>query len=100
MFHNEIEGYSLSKPPLQKFLAVFFQDTEDLPVLEAKIQKAKRLIRNSGSGVLEIHSQGSSLLARLFSLIYLGDWVSYELALLRGVNPLQIPNIALLKKKD
>lgn len=99
MFHNEIEGYCLSKPMPQKFVAVFFRDADDPPALETKIQKAKRLAAKAGSRVLEIHSRGKSLLARLFSLIYLGDWVSYELALLRDVDPLRIPNISLIKGK-
>ncbi len=99
MFHNEIEGYCLSKPPAQKILAVFFRDLGEGPLLEKKIQQAKQLVKKSGARVLEIYSQGRSLLARLFYFIYLGDWVSYELALLRGVDPARIPNISLLKGK-
>jgi glucose/mannose-6-phosphate isomerase len=38
-------------------------------------------------------------LARLLSLIVLGDWVSYYLASLRGVDPWTIPAIDELKQR-
>jgi glucose/mannose-6-phosphate isomerase len=44
-------------------------------------------------------SQGDSLLARMFSLIHLGDWVSYYLAVLNGVDPMPVPVIENLKKE-
>ncbi|HFE52881.1 MAG TPA: bifunctional phosphoglucose/phosphomannose isomerase, partial [Bacteroidetes bacterium] len=42
---------------------------------------------------------GTSVLARMFSLIVLGDFVSYYLAILNRVDPTPIENIDLLKKR-
>jgi len=47
--------------------------------------------------VLEVESEGQSLLARMFSLIYLGDWTSYYLAILNGVDPTPVKVIEYLK---
>ena len=35
----------------------------------------------------------------MFSLIYLGDWVSYYLAILNRTDPTEIPNISRLKQE-
>jgi hypothetical protein len=35
----------------------------------------------------------------MFELIYLGDWTSYWLALLNGVDPTEIPLILRLKSE-
>lgn len=98
MFHNEIEGWRFPAALVKKSSAVFFKDTEEKNPFEKKIQFAKKAIQKTGAEVVEISSEGKSLLARLFSLIYLGDWVSYELALLNQVDPLSIPTIEGLKK--
>ncbi|MEK9135578.1 MAG: SIS domain-containing protein [Bacteroidota bacterium] len=42
-------------------------------------------------------SEGTSLLARIFSLVYLGDWVSFYLALLHNVDPTPVKVIDYLK---
>jgi glucose/mannose-6-phosphate isomerase len=98
MFHNEIEGWKAPKAFVQKSLAVFFCDSGDPAWIRKKEAAALRIIRGSGGKAEQIFSQGKSQLARIFSLIVLGDWVSYELAVRYGVDPIAIPNIDILKK--
>lgn len=98
VFHNEIEGWSHPSDIIRKSAAVFFTDRDDATWLAPKIKAAAKLIQKNGAKVFEVPSQGKSVLARLFSLIVLGDWVSYELALLNGVDPLAIPAIEAVKK--
>ena len=43
--------------------------------------------------------RGEGRLARLLSLIYLGDWVSYYLALLRGADPWAVPVLEEVKRR-
>ena len=47
--------------------------------------------------MIEIESQGKSLLSRMFYLIQLGDWTSFYLAMLNGVDPTPIKVIDYLK---
>ena len=47
--------------------------------------------------IFEVFSEGKNVLARIFSLIYIGDWVSYYLALLYEKDPLIIKSIQFLK---
>jgi glucose/mannose-6-phosphate isomerase len=98
MFHNEIEGWRFPKEILKRSAAVFLKDEDDPEWLAPKIRAVQAMIRKAGALVMEIPSEGRTLLGRLFSLMALGDWVSYELALLNGVDPLGIPAIESIKK--
>ena len=58
-----------------------------------------KLAGQSGIQVLQAISEGKNRLARLFSLIYLGDFVSYYLALLKGVDPTPVASLDYLKRE-
>lgn len=47
---------------------------------------------------IEVKSEGKSLLARMFYMIYFGDWVSYYLAVRQKVDPVKNDNIDYLKR--
>lgn len=98
MLHNEIEGWKYPPAIIKKSSAVFFSDQFDPLWLRRKIQAAQKTIKRAGADVLEIKSDGHSLVARLFFLLVLADWVSYELAVLNKVDPVSIPVIESLKK--
>ncbi len=98
IFHNEVEGWRFPKDVIRRSLALFLRDREDSPFFEKRRKLIAKYIRDQKAETLEIKSSGRSPLARIFSLISLGDWVSYELALLNGVDPMKIPVIEALKK--
>ena len=99
-FHNEIEGWHGPASLIHKSTAVFFADRDEPAWILRKRKVAGRLISKRGGRVMEIKSCGRSPLARIFSLIVLADWVSFELAQRCRVNPLAIPNIDTIKKID
>ena len=98
MFHNEIEGWEFPGQMLKKHFALFLTSKGSPGWLERKMRFFQKIIAGTGAGCMEIRARGRSLLARLFSLIALGDWTSYELACLNKVNPLDISHIENLKK--
>jgi glucose/mannose-6-phosphate isomerase len=58
-----------------------------------------RGIASRRAGTTEVWSMGEGRLARILSLIQVGDWVSYYLAMLRGVDPWPVTAIEHLKQK-
>ena len=98
MFHNEIEGWRFPKSVIKDSAAVFFLDEDDPAWIEKKRKAVMTLIENQGGSCLALSSRGKSILARIFSMIQLGDWVSYELANLQGIDPIAIPAIESIKK--
>ena len=59
----------------------------------------KRMLAERVGGLAEYSGRGETLLARLFSLIYLGDFTSFYLAILYGINPRPVQVIDYLKQE-
>ena len=55
------------------------------------------IVRAGGGEVEEVHARGTSALARLMSLVIIGDLTSVYLAIGRGVDPTPVPVIERLK---
>lgn len=99
MNHNEILGWQFPKRLVARSTAVFLRDQNDHPRIRLRMKITKEVILKGGGRVHEIHSQGKSRLARLFSVIYKGDWTSFYLALLYRIDPTPVAVIESLKKR-
>jgi glucose/mannose-6-phosphate isomerase len=97
--HNEIVGLAQLKRGSHNFAVVALRDEEDHGRVHKRIEITKSLIGANLGGVNEVFSTGKSRLARLFSLIYLADFVSVYLALLQGLDPTPVEVISRLKKE-
>lgn len=97
MNHNEIVGWEF--PDLIKdFKVLFLRDKEENARIKKRFRISQEIIDEKVK-ILEIWSTGESLLARTFSLIYIGDFISYYLALLNKVDPTPVEKIGYLKKR-
>ena len=100
MNHNEVVGWSVClKKQLKEFAVIFLRDKNDLDRINRRIEISKRIFSKYNKNMYEFHSRGNSLLSRLMSLVYLGDYVSFYLAILNKVDPTAIDNIMYLKNQ-
>ncbi|MDO8535905.1 MAG: SIS domain-containing protein, partial [Candidatus Omnitrophota bacterium] len=99
MNHNEIVGWENPKKVLNECVAVILRDAADHPRISGRMVVTGKLLKKDKVKVLEISSSGKGLLARIFSLIYLGDYVSFYLAILNGIDPTPVGKITYLKKE-
>ncbi len=99
MNHNEIVGWQrVATMGVDEQLAVvFFKDREDHPRVLKRMEIVRELIHQTRTPILELESKGQAMLTRMFSLIYLADFVSFNLAMLNGEDPTPIKNIDYLK---
>ena len=97
MNHNEIVGWEMSSDIWKKSIVIFIEKEEIHPRMKARINLTKNIIRNRGADVIEVHARGNTDLEHIISLVYLGDWTSYYLALLYEKDPMAILNIDYLK---
>lgn len=95
--HNEIVGWGNHWTEYGNFHAIFLRDRDDSSRIEKRIAFTRQLIEKNAT-VDEFRSSGESAMARLFSLIYLGDLVSVYLAFLYGVDPTEIKTIDAMKE--
>ncbi len=99
MNHNEIMGWFFPKTILKDTLVVILLDKFDHKRTRGRILITKEMISKHGVEVIEVRREESGLLARLFSLIYMGDYVSFYLAMLNNVDPTSIKAIDYLKNR-
>jgi len=97
MNHNEIVGWSAARPLAGAARAVFLRDVEDHPRTARRIELTAQAIAAAGADVRSVMGFGTSRLARLVSLVLLGDFVSFYLAVLGGADPTPVEPIDRLK---
>ena len=95
MNHNEIAGY---KGMDRKFVAIMIRDNYDNERIKKRMDICQEIMEATAD-VEEVQTEGESLLSRMFSAIYLGDFVSYYLALWNRVDPSPVEIIEGMKKK-
>ncbi len=100
--HNEVESWSdLASDFWRSRCSLIFIRDDDKDEREARImQETVNFLRRLRIGdLLEIIGTGSNRLSRLLSAIHIGDYVSFYLAIVRGVDPTPIEGISMLKKE-
>jgi len=96
--HNEIVAWEDGGRLANGICLVMLEDRDDHPRNRIRQEAVREIIGLRAGTMLRVFSRGDSLLARMFSLIHLGDWVSYYLARLNDVDPTPIPPIVKLKE--
>lgn len=97
--HNETVGWGLN-PALARLLHVIvLRDAVEPPRLALRASITRDLALSRAGGIDEVRAIGTGKLARLLSAILIGDFVSWYLALLRGVDPTPVAVIDELKKR-
>lgn len=97
MNHNEIVGWENPKKVIKNFMVIILKDSSMHERVLRRIDITKGILGRVAHKVIEIDSKGSSLLARICSLIYIGDFVSLYLAILNGIDPTPVKRIDYLK---
>lgn len=99
MNHNEIVGWKVDRALMKNLSVVFLRDRGTHPRVQRREEITGKIIREYASDVQEVWGEGRSLLARMISLVYFGDWVSYYLAILNKQNPTPVKVIDYLKNE-
>ena len=93
--HNEIVGY---ESDLAKILfPIFIRDRAESNKYRARIEIAKEIISQK-CDIFEIYPRGEKKLAKMLSLMYIGDFASVYTAILRNVDPTPIRGIKRIKR--
>ena len=97
--HNEIMGYESGPEDLLKRMHVeVLRDRDDHPQVQKRYAATRALVQDDVHGWTEVESEGESRLARMLSLVQLGDAASFWLAMRKGVDPTPVETIQALKR--
>ena len=95
MNHNEIVGWTL---PNSQMSVILIRDSNEEEQIKNRFEATKNVAWDSVK-IVECTSEGKTPLARIMSMVILGDLVSLELAQLNDVNPTPVEIIENLKKE-
>ena len=97
--HNEMAGW-INADFSRLFKLLILRDSQEEPKeIATRIELTRELLEQRLGGVVELWSRGQTRLARILSLIYIGDVASIYLAFLRGVDPSSLPSVAWVKSQ-
>lgn len=98
--HNEIVGWEAHPEGVNRSVGVvMLRDRDEHPRVAKRIELTSAIMADLVPVVGEVEARGSSALARIFSLIAIGDLVSVEIAERTGVDPMPVETIERLKKE-
>lgn len=97
--HNAVLGYSYPADMKDKMFVLFLRCPALHPRTLVRYKVTGELLEHRDIPYQYVDSDGSNTIKHVLSLVLLGDWVSYYLALLYGIDPSPVPEIDLLKKR-
>ena len=96
--HNEIVGMDVSADPA-RFAVVIVRSGEEGPVAQKRIDWVTNRLSLRGIPVVVLSACGDTRMSRMLSLVQIGDYMSYYLAIVTGQDPTPIPAIVALKSE-
>lgn len=97
-FHNAILGSEWQSDVLGNLVLLLLRDSGDDGGMKRKIERFKELFAPNIGDIIELEARGSGRLARILSLVYIGDYLSTYLGLLYGHDPSSNLSIDNLKQ--
>ena len=97
--HNAVLGYRYPPGTADHIYVLFLRCQSLHPRTLIRYEVTGELLEQNHIPFQYVDSQGGNDLRHVMNLVLLGDWVSYYLAMLNGIDPSPVPEIDLLKKR-
>jgi len=97
--HNETVGWEAPEALTKKQSVILIRDPEEPPEIRNRIETTTALVLNRAKIVLEIEAAGEGKLAKMFSVLCIGDFASVYLAILQNKDPTPVKIIDMVKSE-
>jgi len=98
--HNDIVGWSMNPEASKNFTCILLRDKKTETVYMSKrLDFMKKLFEDVAHNVIELQAEGKKTLAKMMYTMYVGDYVSCYLAILRKTDPTPVNIISDLKEE-
>ncbi len=94
--HNELVGW---RQAVDNLAVIFFRSEDEFYRNTHRILYKKDLFATISQAVFEVFAKGDNAFEKRFYLIHFGDWLSYYLAVLQKIDPVEVNVITRLKDK-
>lgn len=95
--HNTIESFSISNGIDNSTFPILLEHHPRISRDPSPFRKVKKVLEVAKMPYALVKGPATNNLSQLLWVIHLGDYISYYLAVLRGVDPSPVPNITKLK---
>ncbi len=95
--HNEMVGFTQIKK-ISNFHVLIIKDKENHPRIIKRMNLTSSLLKKKGIKVDFLETRDGSLIFRIFSILLLGDWTSYYLAINNKIDPTPVVIVEEFKK--
>jgi len=99
MNHNEIIGWESYKEKQFHTKVIYLIDKEYHPQNKKRFETLKEMLAEQNIEVLTISSDEENKKVRIMDLIFLVDWISFYMSVLRGFDPSEIDFIHRMKQR-
>ena len=97
MNHNEIVGWVNPRNLLNNCVAIILRDKSDHSRIKRRMDITASILKKERFKVITLEGSGKNLLDRMLTLIYIGDFASFYLSILNGIDPTPVKRITYLK---
>lgn len=97
--HNSVVGFDSKQPVGRQTTVVMLRSDLDHPRIGVRWDVTAQMLSRAAVAVEQVEARGESRLAQMLSLIHLGDYVSYYVALLNDTDPTPVDAIGYLKRR-
>ena len=95
--HNAVEGYRLPAADTAPLTVVSLESDRYPPAIRRRAAITGRVLAERLVPTEVVTVAGPNRLAEVLTAVHVGDWTSYYLALLNGVDPTPVPTLEWLK---
>ena len=96
--HNEVVGWEAPPPGVVgRLRVIFLRIGDESPRMVTRFEATRRIIEGRAGSLTEFIGEGDNHLARAMALLHLGDYISFYLAIAKGVDPTPVRFIDRLK---
>ena len=97
--HNSVIGYGLPSQVKRQAFGILLRPGFLHPRTCLRYQVSRELLEKESIPQRTVEGRGESALSQMLSVTILGDYTSYYLALLQGVDPSPVPAIDFIKER-
>jgi glucose/mannose-6-phosphate isomerase len=99
MNHNEIVAYTQDGPASNRTGIIFLRDKDDHPRVQFRQEFTADIVEKNVAWIHVVKGEGKGFLSRMLTMLQTADYASYYLAVARGLDPLSIHAIDMLKER-
>lgn len=95
--HNDLVGWALPEDLKKNFVLLIITGKLENKRLQQRVAITRDLLAGEFHEVCELKGEGQTALSRVMSLVQYGDFLSCHLAQAKGIDPVPVDRITLLK---